>query len=157
MQSLRLGVGIMLINSKKEVFVGHRIDAPNGQFGWQMPQGGIDAGEAAHEAVMRELEEEIGTSNAVIIAEASDWFEYKLPNDLQKKLWHGRYYGVRQKWFLMNFLGQNNDIDLNKTRHPEFSDWRWVQPKELLDLIVPFKKDMYKKILEEFKDVITQS
>ncbi len=153
MKNKRLGVGIMLINSDKKVFVGKRVDTPFFQgntMGWQMPQGGIDLGETPQQAAMRELKEEVGTDKAEILAETKDWLEYDLPEELQKKLWSGHYDSVKQKWFLMHFLGTDSDININETNHPEFSAWRWAEPETLVDLIIDFKKDTYEKVLREF-------
>lgn len=144
----RPGVGIILLNEINHVFVAQRADK---QFdAWQMPQGGIDGDEIPHQAVWRELMEEVGTDKAEIIAESRDWFYYDLPEELQKKLWGGKYRGQRQKWFVMRFTGQDSDIDLNAHDHPEFTNWKWANPAQLLDLIVPFKRDVYRDVLAEF-------
>jgi len=140
-------VGLMLINSKKRVFAAKRIDQI--AEAWQMPQGGIDEGEDPHTAAMRELEEEIGTNKAEIIAESREWLTYDLPEDLVGKLWGGRYRGQKQKWFALNFTGSDRDINI-ETKHPEFSEWKWVEAHELPGLIVPFKKKLYEEIVEEF-------
>ena len=143
----RRGVGIMLIDARGRVFVGRRIDTPDA---WQMPQGGIDDGEAPATAARRELQEETGTDRAAIIAETSGWLRYELPPELQKKkIWGSHYRGQEQKWFLMRFLGEDRDIDLN-THHPEFDAWQWVAPSDLLKLIVPFKRGLYEAVLAEF-------
>ena len=114
-----------------------------------MPQGGVDKGEDIRAAAMRELEEEIGTNNATIIAESKDWLNYDLPDELIGKVWNGKYRGQTQKWFLMRFNGQDSDINI-ETEHPEFLEWKWAEPKTLPDIIVPFKKQLYRQILEEF-------
>jgi putative (di)nucleoside polyphosphate hydrolase len=150
--SYRKGVGLMLLNRAGEVFVASRIDTPSDA--WQMPQGGIDPGETPVEAAMRELEEEIGTAQAVIIGESRDWFRYDLPEPLRARLWGGRYRGQTQKWFLLRFTGEDADIDLD-TDHPEFASWRWVRPSELPQLIVPFKRDIYVRVLAEFEPLLT--
>lgn len=144
----RLGVGAVLLNADGKVFAATRIDTPGEA--WQMPQGGIDADEDPRAAVMRELLEEIGTDNAEIIAETDDWLVYDLPKEIRKKVWKGRYRGQKQKWYAMRFMGRDGDIDLNAHKHPEFSDWRWVDMAELPDLIVPFKRDLYQDIVDVF-------
>ncbi len=143
----RPGVGIMLINTNKQVFVAKRIDMRTEA--WQMPQGGIDSGETPQAAALRELKEEIGTDKAQIIAETAKWLHYDLPVNLVPKVWGGSFRGQRQKWFLMHFTGNDDDIDIN-TQHPEFCQWQWVNPKELPTLIVPFKQQLYTDILQEF-------
>ncbi len=142
-------VGIMLVNKDDQVFVGQRIDS---QFdAWQMPQGGIDAGETAEQAALRELGEETGlrSDRVSIMAQTEGWHNYDLPDDLIGKLWGGKYRGQRQKWFLMQFLGQDGDIQI-ETEHQEFSQWKWLDRADLLDAIVPFKRDVYRNILQEF-------
>jgi putative (di)nucleoside polyphosphate hydrolase len=147
----RCGVGIMLLDQAGRVFVGRRIDTPDA---WQMPQGGIDAGETPRAAALRELKEEIGTDNAAIIAETAQWLRYELPPELQgQKIWGGYYRGQKQKWFAMRFLGRDSDIDL-ETHHPEFDAWKWVPARELPALIVPFKRALYEAVLAEFRDLL---
>lgn len=146
----RPGVGLMLLNRENQVFVAQRIDMPRP--GWQMPQGGIDEGETPGDAVLRELEEEIGTSKAEIIAESRRWFDYDLPRDLVPKVWRGRYRGQTQKWFALRFLGEDRDIDI-ETEEPEFSAWKWTAHEELPGLIVPFKLQLYRAVLAEFADL----
>ena len=116
-----------------------------------MPQGGIDKGEAPELAVIRELAEETGIRTAEIIAESKTWIEYTLPDHLLGVAWKGRYRGQRQKWFVLRFRGNDDEIDLAASDRPEFSDWRWVNIAELPNLIVPFKRRVYKKIVEEFR------
>jgi putative (di)nucleoside polyphosphate hydrolase len=153
--AFRLGVGIMLVNADKKVFVGRRIDQTRQKENdiiskvWQMPQGGIDSGEHLEEALWREMDEEIGCSKGEIIAESKEWYSYDLPLDLQIRLWGGRFQGQKQKWFLVKFLGEEKDINLN-THYPEFSSWKWVDCDELVNIIVPFKKELYEKIIGEF-------
>ena len=147
----RLGVGILLLNRSGLVFVGQRVDYPGEA--WQMPQGGIEHGETPRDAAFRELEEEIGSSRAELLAESGGWFEYDLPADVAKRIWRGRYRGQRQKWFAMRFLGEDREIDL-ETHHPEFCAWKWVPPAELPRLIVPFKRRLYEDVLKEFAAVI---
>ena len=143
---LRLGVGIVLLNSKNKVFVGKRIDNP--QNFWQMPQGGIDANENFLEAAKRELEEETGIKTVKIIKELDSWFIYELPKDLLGKIWQGKYRGQKQKWFIMRFLGKNDEINI-KTLNPEFLEWKWIDPFELPNVAVNFKTNIYKKLVEE--------
>ncbi|MEM7169258.1 MAG: RNA pyrophosphohydrolase [Pseudomonadota bacterium] len=140
-------VGITLINREGRVFVARRIDAQ--VEAWQMPQGGIDPGELPPAAALRELEEEIGTANAEIIGESRDWWHYDLPPELVGKVWKGRYRGQQQKWFAMRYLGSDDDIDIN-TEHPEFNAWKWVSIQALPDLIIPFKRRIYEKVVAEF-------
>ena len=144
----RMGVGVVLLNQLNQVFVAKRIDTPSA---WQMPQGGIDKGEAPHETVMRELTEEIGTDRAEIIAETKDWLIYDLPEGLKKKVWGGKYKGQKQKWFAMRFTGTDTDIDLTADKHPEFSEWKWTSMDQLVELIVPFKRPLYENIVREFR------
>jgi putative (di)nucleoside polyphosphate hydrolase len=143
----RRGVGIMLLDHQGRVFVGRRIDQP--EEAWQMPQGGIDPGETPRQAAFRELQEEIGTDKAELLAESADWYSYDLPDDLRGKAWRGRYRGQTQKWFAMRFVGSDDDIDL-ATHHPEFNAWRWVAPDQLDALIVPFKRQLYRELVCEF-------
>lgn len=143
----RPAVGIMLLNDANQVFAARRIDMADEA--WQMPQGGIDAGEEPRAAALRELKEEIGTDKAEILAESREWLRYDLPPELVGKAWGGRYRGQRQKWFAMRFTGVDSDIDL-ATEHPEFMDWRWVPAAHLPELIVPFKRQLYRDVLAEF-------
>lgn len=143
----RTGVGIMLINGEGRVFVAQRADTAGA---WQMPQGGIDAGEEPRLAALRELKEEIGTNKAEILAESHGWLSYDLPAELQGRVWGGRFRGQKQKWFLCRFTGTDADIDLDHDDHPEFNAWRWIEPYSLPDLIVPFKRDLYQAVLAEF-------
>lgn len=147
----RSGVGIVLLNRDNLVFVGQRIDRTTEA--WQMPQGGIDEGEQPVEAALRELEEEIGTDKAVIVAESRDWLTYDLPADLIGKVWRGRYRGQKQKWFAMRFAGDDGDICL-QTAHPEFDAFRWVPMPELPSLIVPFKRRLYEDVVAEFRHLV---
>jgi putative (di)nucleoside polyphosphate hydrolase len=143
----RRGVGIMLLNREGKVFVAQRLDTPGEA--WQMPQGGIDEGETPREAALRELREEVGTSRVQVLAESPDWVRYDLPVDLVPRTWCGRYRGQEQKWFVVRFLGTDDDIDIN-AETPEFSAWRWVDIRDLPDLIVPFKRGVYRTLVEAF-------
>jgi len=141
--------GVMLLNREGRVFVGQRLDST--LEAWQMPQGGIDAGEDALEAAFRELWEETGVArhHAELIAEAPEELQYDLPDDLIGKVWKGKWRGQRQRWFLLRFLGEESDIDI-ATAHPEFRAWRWSEPADLPELIVPFKRALYTRLLELF-------
>jgi putative (di)nucleoside polyphosphate hydrolase len=149
----RSGVGIMLVNDAGLVFVAKRIDMPSEA--WQMPQGGIDAGETALEAAKREMLEEIGTDKGEFIAESAAWYHYELPLELIGVVWGGRYRGQEQKWFVARFTGVDADINI-ATEHPEFLDWRWAEPAQLPDLIVPFKRELYAEIVREFMPVLNR-
>lgn len=148
-------VGVMLVNADGMVFVGKRIDNKEGD-AWQMPQGGIDEGEELHAAALRELWEETGVTGncATIIAQAKEELLYDLPDELIGKLWRGRYRGQRQCWLLVRFNGSDADIQLDAHQPPEFCEWKWVSPDELPELIVPFKKRVYRAVVEEFRDLI---
>lgn len=137
-------VGIALFNKDGKVFVGERIDTPGA---WQMPQGGIDRGEDIKAAAMRELKEEIGTNNARLLTILPNTIKYDLPPHLKETLWNGKYAGQEQTWVAMQFDGNDEDIILDADEHPEFSKWRWVNIEETLDLIVPFKRDVYKQVI----------
>lgn len=141
-------VGIMLINPGWQIFVGQRIDQD--VEAWQMPQGGIDAGEDADTAVFREMEEEIGTARAEIIGRAPAPIAYDLPVHLVGKVWGGRYRGQSQHWYALRFLGRDDDIRID-TAHPEFDAWRWAGLDELVDLAVPFKRDTYRQVVDAFR------
>tara|TARA_R110002095_G_scaffold207492_1_gene192520 strand:- start:1767 stop:2249 length:483 start_codon:yes stop_codon:yes gene_type:complete len=143
----RPNVGIMLLNKEGKVFVAQRIDSPGPA--WQMPQGGIDEGEDYQAAALRELEEETSISNVEILKGSEEWYCYDLPRELQGKIWGGEYLGQRQKWFLMRYLGDDEDINL-ETSHPEFSSWKWVKAIEVARLAVPFKRNIYQSLVEEF-------
>ena len=147
-------VGLLLLNVSGKVFVGRRIDtAGEADNAWQMPQGGIDPGETPQEAALRELHEEIGTDKAEIVAVSRQWLLYDLPPQLVGKVWQGRYRGQKQRWFALRFLGQDSDIDL-ATAHAEFDSWRWVELDEVVDLVVPFKRDTYRAVVAEFKELL---
>ncbi|MEQ8443852.1 MAG: RNA pyrophosphohydrolase [Alphaproteobacteria bacterium] len=143
-------VGLMLFNRGGHVFVGNRIDVPGDH--WQMPQGGIDPGETPEQAAWRELMEEVGTDKAEIIAESENWYPYDLPSGLSRRIWKGRYRGQTQRWFAFRFLGDDGDIDLT-VHKPEFGEWRWVALNDLPDLIVPFKRPIYERVIKEFAGI----
>ncbi|MDV7338160.1 RNA pyrophosphohydrolase [Terasakiella sp. A23] len=143
-------VGICVLNKDGQVFVAERLDTPGA---WQMPQGGIDKGEDPQDAALRELEEEIGTNKGSILARTEDWLYYDLPDDLIGKVWKGKYRGQKQIWFALRFEGEDKDIDIN-TKHPEFSRWKWVDLAETVELIVPFKRELYQEIVNQFKGLV---
>jgi putative (di)nucleoside polyphosphate hydrolase len=147
----RRGVGVMLLNRKGEVFVGARID--NTDEAWQMPQGGIDKGEEPWGTALRELEEETGIPPHLVerIAECPERMKYDLPDELQGKLWGGKWKGQDQDWFLARFLGRDSDVNID-TEDAEFRDWKWIEPAQLPELIVPFKRELYRQLLSEFAD-----
>ena len=151
----RACVGIMLVNGEGKVFVGQRIDAKEGDR-WQMPQGGIDKGEDLHAAAFRELGEETGVceNHATIIAETREELLYDLPDELLGKLWGGKYRGQRQRWVLMRFTGYDADVRLDAHDPAEFFEWKWLEPEALPDMIVPFKRRVYRAVLEEFRALI---
>lgn len=142
-------VGVMLANDRGEVFVGQRIDTETPA--WQMPQGGIDPGEAPRQAALRELTEETGLTPGLvrIEAETEGWFTYDLPPDMVPRIWKGRFRGQEQKWFLMRFLGEDTDVQID-TDHAEFSAWRWLPAEQLTSRIVPFKRDVYARVTAAF-------
>tara|TARA_B110000438_G_C15672022_1_gene588578 strand:+ start:66 stop:539 length:474 start_codon:yes stop_codon:yes gene_type:complete len=148
---LRIGVGIILLNFENKVFVGKRIDNPE-KF-WQMPQGGVHKNENFLHAAKRELEEETSIKSVKLIKELNLWLEYNLPKNLLGKIWKGKYRGQKQKWYVMKFLGKNNEINVN-TKNPEFLDWKWINFLELPDVAVSFKIEMYKKLTKELKNLI---
>lgn len=145
----RPGVGAMLVNRDGHVFVGQRIDSSLDA--WQMPQGGVDPGEEPAAAVLRELEEETGIPPSLveIVDCCASPYDYDLPPELVGTVWKGRYRGQRQHWYILRFLGEDADVDI-ATEHPEFKQWRWVAPEQLVDLIVPFKRALYAAIVDEF-------
>jgi putative (di)nucleoside polyphosphate hydrolase len=148
----RVGVGIMLFNRDGLVFVAKRIDSTSEA--WQMPQGGVDDGELPRAAAMRELGEEIGTHKASIIAESKEDYYYDLPDHLVPIIWKGQYRGQRQTWFALRFNGTDADINI-ATEHPEFNEWKWVPIETLPHIIVPFKRDLYAALVEEFRHLAT--
>ena len=148
---LRLGVGIILLNKENKVFVGKRKDNPTDT--WQMPQGGVDEGENFVDAMKRELIEETSIKNIKIIKELQQLTIYELPRYLVGKIWKGKYKGQKQKWFIVRFLGKDNEIDIN-TQRPEFIEWRWLNIDNLPQEIVPFKKKVYEELLPKIKTTI---
>jgi putative (di)nucleoside polyphosphate hydrolase len=147
----RRGVGVMLLNPDKHIWVGRRIDNPADA--WQMPQGGIDEGEEPWATALRELEEESGIAPHLVekIKDCPERLRYRLPDELIGVVWKEQWVGQEQDWFLCRFLGTDDDVNI-ATRNPEFNDWKWVAPSELPELIVPFKRDLYRRLLEEFRD-----
>ena len=148
---LRTGVGIVVLNSKNKVFVGKRRDNPLDK--WQMPQGGVELNEPLVKAMSRELVEETSIKNIEVLKEFDQWLEYELPKNLVRKIWRGKYRGQKQKWFVVRFLGNDDEININ-TKHPEFIDWQWIDVEELPKIIVLFKKHVYEEITEELKKYI---
>ena len=140
-------VGIFLLNNDGLVFAGRRIDSR--AEAWQMPQGGIDAGESPLQACMREMREEIGTNTAELVSQHDDWLYYDIPLPLANRLWQGQYKGQKQKWMALRFTGNDSDINI-ATEEPEFCEWKWLSPHDLVDLAVPFKRDVYQNVLAAF-------
>ena len=148
---LRKGVGVALLNNNNEVFVAKRIDNPN-DF-WQMPQGGVDQNENSFEAAIRELKEETSIVNVKLIKEIKEETTYNLPDNLLGIIWKGKFKGQTQKWYIMRFLGNDNEINL-KTKHPEFLEWKWINIQNITDKVVNFKIHVYEKIKIELKKLI---
>ena len=145
---------MMIVNQYNKVFVGRRIDTKIEA--WQMPQGGIDVGETPSSAALREMSEEIGSDKGYIIAESKYWYSYDLPKFLIPKLWNGSFRGQKQKWFLIKFTGTDEDININ-TSNAEFNKWQWVDFRELLNIIIPFKRRLYQSVIEEFELMLISS
>jgi putative (di)nucleoside polyphosphate hydrolase len=139
-------VGVVLLNSNNKVFVGKRIDNPVNF--WQMPQGGVDDNENFLYAANRELKEETGVKSTKLIKEIDNWLTYELPNNLLGKIWKGKYRGQKQKWFIMRFVGDEEEININ-TKNAEFKEWKWIDVNQLLNVVVRFKHDVYKAIVKE--------
>ena len=147
----RIGVGIIVLNNKNQVFVGKRKDNPGNN--WQMPQGGIDKGEDFISAMKRELMEETSIKNIKILKELEHLYQYDLPKNLVGIIWKGKFRGQKQKWFITRFLGKDTEINL-KTKHPEFIEWKWIEPEKLPEVIVSFKKEIYLSLVKEIKLLI---
>ena len=147
----RRGVGMMLLNADGLVLVARRAGMNDRH--WQMPQGGIDEGESPRQAALRELEEEIGTSRAEIVAEAPGWIDYDLPAEVARQAWGGAYRGQTHKWFVLRFTGRDRDIDL-ATDHQEFDAWKWVAMEPLPMLVVPFKRAAYALVVASFRHLV---
>ena len=148
---LRIGVGAIVLNNKNQIFVGKRLDNPVNK--WQMPQGGVDKGENLIIAMKRELMEETSIQSIKILKKIDKWLEYELPENLLGIIWKGKFRGQKQKWFIVRFIGNESEINL-KTKHPEFIEWKWIEIDELTNVIVDFKKDVYKKLVIELKKFI---
>jgi len=148
---LRSGVGIVVLNKENKVFVAKRIDNPKNF--WQMPQGGVDEGEDFLKAAYRELEEETSIKNVELIKELDGTITYELPDRLLGLIWKGKYRGQKQKWFLMRFVGVDNEINI-KTKHPEFLEWKWVELDKITDLVVDFKLHVYKEVKDKVKKIL---
>ena len=148
---LRLGVGAVVLNKKNQVFVGKRKDNPIDK--WQMPQGGVNTGENLIDAMKRELHEETSIQNIKILNEIDGWFEYELPKNLLGRIWRGRYRGQKQKWFVVKFLGNDGEINL-QTDKPEFIEWRWLDIENLPNVIVDFKRKVYEQLLPKIRNFI---
>ena len=148
---LRSGVGIVLLNKENKVFVARRIDNPKNF--WQMPQGGVDEGEDFLKAAFRELKEETSIRSVELIRELEGTITYELPERLLGIIWKGKYRGQKQKWFLMRFIGEDTEININ-TKHPEFLDWKWIELDLITDLVVDFKHHVYQEVKEKVKKII---
>ena len=153
MLPMRIGVGAIVINKDNKIFVGKRKDFPINNK-WQMPLGGVNDGENLVVALKRELEEETSIKSIKILKEIDEWTEYELPNYLLGKIWKGKFRGQKQKWFILKFTGTDDEINL-KTSHPEFIEWKWVRPDTLPNIIVDFKKNLYKKLLLKIQPFIS--
>ena len=148
---MRTGVGIIVLNNKNQIFVGKRKDNPGNK--WQMPQGGVDHDEDFITAMKRELYEETSIKNIKIIKEIKRLYEYELPENLVGIIWKGKFRGQKQKWFIVRFIGKDNEINLN-TANPEFKEWKWTEIDNLTNIIVEFKREVYKKVVREIKLII---
>ncbi len=148
---LRMGVGIVLLNSKNRIFVGKRIDNPVNF--WQMPQGGVDKNEDFFHAACRELKEETSIKSIKLIKEIDNILTYELPKNLLGKIWKGKYRGQKQKWFIMRFTGNEDEINI-KTKKAEFKEWKWININQLTNVVVKFKLEVYKEIAKELKQLL---
>ena len=148
---LRIGVGVIVLNKDNLVFVGKRKDNPINK--WQMPQGGVNKNEDLVKAMKRELNEETSIKNIKILKEIQNMYQYELPKNLVGIIWKGKFRGQRQKWFITKFLGKDDEINL-ETQHPEFIDWKWIDPQDLPGVIVDFKKELYLNLLKEINQII---
>ena len=148
---LRSGVGIVVLNKENKVFVAKRIDNPKNF--WQMPQGGVDEGEDFLKAAYRELEEETSIKNVELVKELDGTITYELPDRLLGLIWKGKYRGQKQKWFLMRFVGEDNEINI-KTKHPEFLEWKWIELDKITEVVVDFKYHVYKELKEKIRTII---
>ena len=148
---MRQGVGVIVLNQNNKVFVAKRKDNPIDK--WQMPQGGIDFNETPFEAMIRELAEETSIKNIKVLKEIEKSLEYELPPNLLGKIWKGKFRGQKQKWYIVKFLGNDEEINL-KTKHPEFIEWKWINYNFITDVIVDFKKEVYEKLKIELKNFI---
>lgn len=153
-------VGVMLLNRKGRVFIGRRLSGPehvDDTHSWQMPQGGVDANEDPWTAALRELYEETNVASVEKLAESSEWFSYDIPRDVVGQAWKGMYRGQTQKWYAMRFAGEDSEIDvLNPAggHEPEFAEWRWEKMERLPELIIPFKRPVYERVIEEFAPLV---
>ena len=148
---LRNGVGIVLLNNNNKIFVAKRIDNPKNF--WQMPQGGVDKNENFLNAAYRELKEETSIENVKLIKELDDFMTYELPPNLIGIIWKGKYRGQKLKWFVMRFLGNDSEININ-TKKPEFLDWKWIELEKITEVVVKFKLEVYKSVKKEIKKIL---